>query len=359
MTEIYGNANDLSCFEQTSFITKKTTKLTDYQKQFLHLYDGNLMLYPEVGTTYTLVYSGETNSHYLFDGGYKDYVRVDKRQTEMKYLSDINVGDTMDVLIYEILDDPFMIHGSVYMIYETRIQNELTNMEDDEFILGLIKDSTPAGYTVNFNLHGISLVGFMPNTLAGINKLSDPDSIVGQTLELGVESYSKDEGTYIVSRRKYLQSLIPNEIKKLETGKIYRGVVTGSTDFGVFVEWNECLTGMIHKTNLNPEYNMSDIHPGIQIEFFIKEVIKDKIILTQVLKDSLWDVIKNGMILNGKVRDIKPFGALVILDEETQGLIHTSELEKMEKRPSINDEIEVKVIAIDRMNRKIFLRQNS
>lgn len=359
MTEIYGNPNDLSCFEKTSFISKKTKKLTDYQKQFLHLYEGNLMLYPEVGMTYTLVYSGETSSHYLFDGGFKDYVRVDKRPNEAKYLHEINVGDTMDVLVFEIVDTPFMIHGSVFMIYETRIQNELTNMEDDEFIYGLIKESTPAGYTVNFTLHGISLVGFMPNTLAGINKLNDPESIVGKTLELGVESYSRDEGTYIVSRRKYLQSLIPEEIKKLEYGKVYRGVVTGSTDFGVFVEWNECLTGMIHKTNLNPEYSMSDIHPGVVVEFFIKEVIKDKIILTQVLKDSLWDVIKTGMVLPGKVRDIKPFGALVILDEETQGLIHTSELEKMEKRPSINNEIEVKVIAIDRMNRKIFLKQNS
>jgi ribosomal protein S1 len=359
MTEIYGNPNDLSCFEETSFITKSTKKLTDYQKQFLHLYDGNLMLHPEVGSTYNLVFSGENSTHYLFDGGYKDYVRVDKKQNEMKYLQEIKIGDTMDVLVYEVLDNPFIIHGSVYMIYETRIQNELTNMSDDEYIIGYIKESTPAGYTVSFNLHSVTLVGFMPNTLAGINKLTDPDSIVGKSLELGVESYSKEEGTYIVSRRKYLQSLIPNEIQKLETGKVYRGVVTGSTDFGVFVEWNECLTGMIHKTNLNPEYKMSDIYPGIQIEFFIKEVIKDKIILTQVLKDSLWDIIKNGMVLSGKVRDIKPFGALVILDEETQGLIHTSELEKMDKRPSINDEIEVRVIAIDRMNRKIFLKQNS
>jgi hypothetical protein len=45
----------------------------------------------------------------------------------------------------------------------------------------------------------------MPNTLAGINKLYDPTSI-GETFQVMIESFSEYEGTYIVSRRKYLQS---------------------------------------------------------------------------------------------------------------------------------------------------------
>jgi ribosomal protein S1 len=48
----------------------------------------------------------------------------------------------------------------------------------------------------------------MPNTLAGINKLYDPTSIIGETFQVMIESFSEYEGTYIVSRRKYLQSLI-------------------------------------------------------------------------------------------------------------------------------------------------------
>jgi ribosomal protein S1 len=197
----------------------------------------------------------------------------------------------------------------------------------------------------------------MPNTLAGINKLSSPDAIVGQTFEVMIESFSKDEGTYIVSRRKYLQTLIPQAIKELKYGEVYDGSVTGTTQFGVFVEFNECLTGMIHKTNINPDWaeRIHQISPGFQIQFYIKEIIKDKIILTQILRESLWDTIKVGQTINGKVKDMKPFGALIILDEETNGLVHTSELEKTSRRLTAGEDVKVKVIAVDRMSRKIFL----
>jgi ribosomal protein S1 len=43
------------------------------------------------------------------------------------------------------------------------------------------------------------------------------------------------------------------------------------------------------------------------------------------------------------------------LDEETNGLIHTSELEKASKKFQSGDEVKVRIIAVDRMNRKIFL----
>ena len=57
----------------------------------------------------------------------------------------------------------------------------------------------------------------------------------------------------------------------------------------------------------------------------------------------------------GKVKDVKPFGTLVNLDEETVGLIHTSEMEKLKKRFSADDDIKVKVLSVDRTSRKIFL----
>ena len=77
--------------------------------------------------------------------------------------------------------------------------------------------------------------------------------------------------------------------------------------------------------------------------------------MTQILRETLWDNIKNGQILDGRVRDVKQFGVLVSLDEETMGLIHTSELEKLGKKFVAGQELKVKVLAVDRQNRKIFL----
>ncbi len=143
----------------------------------------------------------------------------------------------------------------------------------------------------------------------------------------------------------------------MEYNKVYSGHVTGTTPFGVFVEFNDCLTGMIHKANVNPEWQekLTTIKPGFQIEFYIKEVIKDKIILTQILRETLWDTIKNGQIIEGSVKDIKQFGTLVNLDDETVGLIHTSEMEKLGKKFTAGQDLKVKVLSVDRMSRKIFL----
>jgi len=342
-------------FEEYTFITKKTKKLSPYQEQHLSLYESAGVRFPKIGTIYSLKYLGRTKKDHLFEGGFKDFVMVEARPVENKYLENTEIGQDVDVLVLDVVETPFTIRGSISAIYESRVQRELVQLSEDDFIVGLIKESSPAGYKVAFSYGGVTLTGFMPNTLAGMNKLSNPESIVGKTLELGVESFSREEGTYIVSRRKYLQTLVPQMMKKLELGVAYRGIVTGTTEFGIFVEWWDCLTGMIHKTNMNPDYKMSQIHPGMAIEFYIKEVIKDKIILTQILKASLWDTIKNGQIFEGSVKDIKQFGTLVNLDDETVGLIHTSEMERLGKKFTPGQDLKVKFLSVDRMSRKIFL----
>jgi ribosomal protein S1 len=322
-----------------------------------NLYEDYQVKIPQAGQLAEVAFVGISQGYFNFEGGFKDFVRIDDKPNEAAYLKNIQIGDVLDVLITEVDEDNFSIKASFVELYEGIARQNLISLEEGTAVNSFVRELTPAGYFVDIHFEGVSLPGFMPNTLAGINKLHNPESIVGQTFCVMIESYSKEEGTYIVSRRKYLQSLVPDEIKKLEYNKLYIGHVTGTTEFGVFVEFNGCLTGMVHKTNLNQNsgIQISQIKPGVGIEFYIKEIIKDKIILTQVLRETLWDTIKVGQTIPGKVRDLKPFGALITLDEETNGLIHSSELEKSSQKVSVNQEIKVKVIAVDRANRKIFL----
>jgi small subunit ribosomal protein S1 len=312
---------------------------------------------PKEDRVSNVVYLGASESDIIFDGGFKDFVRIDNNANESKYLVNTNIGDSVDVLITYIDQSQFEIRGSLAELYENKARKALTNLNNSIVVSALVKELTPAGYSVDIYYEGVTLPGFMPNTLAGINKLSQPEAIVGVTFEVMIESFAKDEGTYIVSRRKYLQTLIPQAIKELRHGVVYEGIVTGTTPFGVFVEFKDCLTGMIHKTNINSEWadRIDEILPGFEIQFYVKEIIKDKIILTQILRESLWDTIKVGQIMTGKVRDSKSFGVLVALDDETNGLIHTSELEKSNRKLATGQEVKVRIIAVDRMNRKIFL----
>lgn len=340
-------------------VSAKSAEQLKNQRELLYsLYDSVPLNSPKEGEIYTLTYVGANKESLMFEGGFKDYVRVDNKPSEIKYLRSLNIGDEVDLLVYKVNQKVFSIEGSISQLYETRAHETIKSLREEDSIVALIKELTPAGYNVELMYESIILPGFMPNTLAGINKLVNSVSILGQTLPVMIESFSKEEGTYIVSRRKYLQSLIPTAIKELKSNTVYNGYVTGTTEFGVFVEFNDCLTGMIHKTNIDPEWQdkIKQIMPGYEIQFYIKEIIKDtKIILTQILRETLWDSIKTGQILTGKIKDNKQFGTLVSLDDETIGLIHNSELEKAGKSYTAGQTVKVKVIAIERMSRKIYL----
>lgn len=339
-----------------SDVYKKGQKLED--KYLDSLYDSLKIETPTAGSVVRSTYLGMMSNQYVFSVvGYKDDVRIENKPGEAKYLNSIEVGDQVDLLITEVTQNTYFIKGSISSLYESRAHENMKSLEEGESVTAYIRALNPAGYDVELTNGGVTLPAFMPNTLAGINKLYDPSSIIGETFQVMVESFSEQEGTYIVSRRKYLQTLQNDEIDNLEFNKLYSGRVTGTMPFGIFVEFNECLTGMIHKANVVEEWRnrISDIKPGQEIEFYIKEIIKDKIILTQVLRETLWDTIKNGQLIEGRVKDVKQFGTLVILDDETVGLVHTSEMEKLGKKFTSGQDIKVKVLSVDRSSRKIFL----
>jgi ribosomal protein S1 len=351
------NENELIYANEPEFIFDEidSPEKIKEREEMIALYRLDEIKVPKAGDVVEGIYSGLDGNQFIFRvSGYKDDVRMDNKPSESKYLKNTEVGSLVDVLIVDVNNNDFMIHGSISSLFESKARETI---DLDKPVMAYIRSINPAGFEIDILHDSVTLPGFMPNTLAGINKLFNPSSIVGKKFEVMIESYSQEEGTYIVSRRKYLQTLIPVAIKKLEKGVIYQGHVTGTTPFGVFVEFNECLTGMIHKANVDPDWQekLTSIQPGFEIDFYIKETIKEKIILTQILRETLWDTIKNGQVINGKVRDVKQFGTLINLDDETVGLIHTSEMEKIGKKFISGQEIKVKVLTIDRNSRKIFL----
>jgi len=305
-----------------------------------------------------------TEKEIFVDFGYKDYIYVDKPKKN-NVSTELKIGDMIDVLVTEVIDNPFMVKGSITELIRQNVHGKMKNYFENKLALtASVKSMIPAGYMMDIHMDNITVEAFMPNTLADVNKLANNNSIMGLTFEVMLETLQQEKGVYVVSRRKYLQTLIPDEIKKLKFGLVYKGEVTGTTPFGVFVQFGatidvpKCLTGMVHKANINEYWHdkWNLIVPGMNIDFYVKEIIKNnKIILTQILKESLWDTIKVGKIMNGKIRDIKNFGALIELDEETTGLIQTTYINKYSRKLNIGDELKVKVISLIRDDRKIYL----
>lgn len=67
-----------------------------------------------------------------------------------------------------------------------------------------------------------------------------------------------------------------------------------------------------------------------------------------------------GQTLEGKVTGIQPYGAFVALDEETQGLVHISEIthgyvKDVHEHLKVGDTVNVKVLKIDEEKKKVSL----
>ena len=222
-----------------------------------------------------------------------------------------------------------------------------------------VKELIHGGYWVD--VAGIKC--FMPGSLAGLNKLHDFNAIVNKDIIVMPITFSREKDTIVVSHREYLRTMIPITIEKLnESIKEPRiGFVTGTTKFGVFAEFDECLTGLIPRAELTEEFQIAldnrTIKPGDEINFWAKEVISDrKIILSQLgPKVDLWDGVdekyKPMMITEGKVTKITSYGAFVELEKGISGLIHKSKLKGADL--SKGDIVNIKIGSVNVSDRKI------
>lgn len=326
---------------------------------------------PEEGDKVSGIVVYLTQKEMGLDIGGKDLVYIDLRAETAPLPPGSTPGNMVTAIVTSVDEKNYRVTASVSKMQAVLVREELDwHFNTGSSLQALVLSMNPGGYVIQVTFPAGQTTLFMPHMMAGVNKLSNAESMVGTETTVMLDSFSEDRGTYIASRKKYLETLIPAERSKLVTldsidpddaPTVYTGVVTGATAFGVFVEFNGCLTGMVHKANINEAYaeRIAEIPAGMEIDFFVKEITKGgRIILTQVLRESLWDVIRPKQVLNGKVRDVKHFGVLVKLDDETAGLVHTSELAKAGKSTADfkrAQEISVRVLAIVKGDRKIFL----
>lgn len=304
---------------------------------------------------------------------YREMVYVNMLKEESSIRSMMIPGASVKVQITGTRDNSSKsyISGSVSTGIKTAIVDELMQSieKGSTAYQGVVTEMIPGGgYIVTINGVGC----FMPGSLAGINKLADFGSIVGETMYVVPMSFSQQRGTIVVSHREYLKAMIPTRIEELKQNinAEITGQVTGSAKYGVFVEFNGCLTGMIHVNDLSPElskrHKSREIQPGEDVTFKIKEIVtNEKIILTQLDKpakmdpwDGIEDRIKVPAQISGVIKSVKDYGVFVEVEKGLTGLLHVSELPEGLDIQTLNtgDSITVTVTRIESETRKIFLK---
>lgn len=273
----------------------------------------------------------------------------------------IDVGTVVDVKIKR--SSRGLLTASISDAIQDVKLNEIMNSIGDKSIAftGTVVELINGGYWVD--LSGIKC--FMPGSLAGLNKLWDFDSLVGKSLIVMPLSYSKEKQTIIVSHREYLNTLIPDAIENLskDMKSNINGFVTGTTKFGIFAEFNECLTGIIPTNELDEltlsKLKSNQIKPGDIVSFWPKDIVSSKkIILTQKgAAENPWDNVKESykpmMTVPGVVTKVTNYGAFVEIEKGISGLIHKTRFTNVTL--SKGDNINVKIQSINAEDKKIVM----
>jgi small subunit ribosomal protein S1 len=160
--------------------------------------------------------------------------------------------------------------------------------------------------------------------------------------------------------------------QKYPAGTVVTTKVRSVTNFGVFVEIEPGIDGMVHISDLS--WTKKFNHPsemlqrGDEVKCVVLEVDEEKrrvsLGIKQLTEDPWIHAILEkyipGQIIKGTITKLTNFGAFVELEPNLEGLLHISELadHKIDK-PSdvvkVGDEVEVKILRIDPESRKIGL----
>ena len=260
--------------------------------------------------------------------------KVEEFTNQLKNRENVHQFLTQKIYAYVIESNPVKV--SLWQGYIKTIKDEFMReiKNPTKAYIAKVLEANRGGFFVE--VQGVE--AFMPGSLAAPNKIHDFQSYVGKEVKVMIEDFLKEMNSFIVSHKKYLERVLPIKIKELVTTSEYTGNITGTSKYGIFVEFEEIFTGLLHISKMDIETKMKfearEYKSGDSIEFFISEITKDnRIILTKESPEDKLNKIQKFILesqdklLVAKVAAIMKFGLIVNVGE-INGLIPLKEFRK-------------------------------
>jgi small subunit ribosomal protein S1 len=209
--------------------------------------------------------------------------------------------------------------------------------------------------------------------LSWTKRIARPSDVltVGQKVQAVVLGISKEERKISLGVRQLDTNPWDDIDNRFPIGTKIKGKVRNLTAYGAFVELEEGIDGMVHVSDLSWTRKIN--HPsevlkkGQEVEATILEIDKTNQRISLGMKqldDDPWSRIderfKVGDLVKGQVTKIASFGAFVQLEDDIDGLVHISQISedhiaKVKDKLNIGDEVEARVIKVDKVERRIGL----
>jgi small subunit ribosomal protein S1 len=237
-------------------------------------------------------------------------------------------------------------------------------------IQGSVISKTKGGLIVDCN----GLETFLPGSQIDIKPVIDYDQYVGKVMEFKVVKINETIKSAVVSHKAFLgKDLTANRkqaLSSLKQGQVLEGIVKNITHFGAFINLGG-IEGLLYITDISwgrISHPKEVLHLNQRINVVVLDFNEKKKRISVGLKQLTahpWEVlatdINEGAIVKGKVVNIQNYGAFVEIQPGVEGLVHISEISwgnqsiNAKEFFKINQEVEARVVTIDRAGRKMSL----
>lgn len=253
---------------------------------------------------------------------------------------------------------------------ETRAE-VISKLEEGMIVDGVVKNITDYGVFVDIG--GID--GLLHVTDMSWKRVASPSDLVkvGDNVRVQVIKFNKDSGRISLGMKQLVESPWENIEKKYIVGQQYKGKVVNVTDYGAFIELEDCIEGMAYMSELS--WLRKNVQPskvvnvGDVVDAMVLEVNPQKRKISLGLKQcqpNPWQEFAEehpvGTKLDGIVKNITEFGIFVGVNDVLDGMVHMSDVswndgsnEDKSKQLEKGQKIEVVVLDVNPEKERINL----
>lgn len=347
----------------------------------------------------------------------REVIEAERAEQRQKFLESVNPGDKVIGVVKNITDFGAFVdlngmdgllhitdmswgrlnHPSELLGIGQKIEVQIleVNREKERVSLGLkqlqnnpwenIEGRYPVGHKVRGKVTKLVAYGAFVEVEEGVEglihvselswtkRIARPSDVLtaGQVIEAVVLGINTDERKISLGVRQ----LEPNPWDDIDArypiGTQLKRPVRNLTAYGAFVELEEGIDGMIHVSDLSWTRKIN--HPsellkkGQEVDAVVLGIDKANQRISLGMKQldtDPWSIIdtrfKVGDVVKGRVAKIASFGAFVELEDDIDGLVHISQIseeriEKVKDKLNVGDEVEARVIKVDKVERRIGL----
>ncbi|MFQ5632756.1 MAG: S1 RNA-binding domain-containing protein, partial [bacterium] len=296
------------------------------------------------------------------------------RHLDVRFVKDTSshIGQTYDFKIIEfnLENDKFVVSRADLLKKEQAeaAVNAWENIEVGATLTGQVSSIQEFGAFVD--LGGVDGLVHISELSQGYTNHPSEILQIGQEVRVKVIRADREKNRISLS----MKELSPDPWDQIESkygaGQSFSGAIVRKADFGLFVELEPGIDGLLHISQLKKETELSDplYDVGQTVEGWIRSIdLNNKrvsLTLRETAVKNIWENLPEQYavdhIVEGKVEEATKYGVFVELEPGLTGLMPLSELKKMGFKNPEQDfptgaALQVKISALDSNRRRISL----